>query len=165
MGLSDFPCPSIAGLWSPTFPARPLGPSPVRGHGISRFSRMEGPLVPEVSDRAGSPVHSPCRARVCCLPLRTTASAPWVHLISRLDTPPECTSVNASPAPLRTPAHDSRSPWLAKPSVRDSSILTSMPVYPGAMSFRQVQPREPIERHPASILQEPDHARHRRIVL
>src|SRR5438874_1777437 len=34
-------------------------------------------------------------------------------------TPPTSPSVNASPASSRTPAHDSRSPWIATPSMQD----------------------------------------------
>ena len=117
MGLSDSPRPCIAGVRPTAFPARPSGPSPEGGHGVSRFSRMEFPHVLEVSDRAGSPAHSPWRVRVCCLPLKTTASAPWFNLISRLNTPPVCAPVNASPVPSRAPTHDSGSPWLAGPSV------------------------------------------------
>ena len=118
MGLSDFPCPCIAGLRSSTFPARPSGPSPrgrtrdlpVLAHGVSTRARRS-------PTAQGRPAHSPWRTRPCCLPLRTTASAPWLHLFSRLNTPPVCAPVNASPAPSRGPTHDSGSPWLARPSV------------------------------------------------
>src|SRR6266576_1979718 len=37
-------------------------------------------------------------------------------------TQPASPSVNASPAPSRTPAHDSRSPWIATPSMQDVSM-------------------------------------------
>jgi hypothetical protein len=99
-GLSDFPCPCIAGGWSMTFPARPAAFWAVGGHGISRFSRIELPHVLEVCDRAGPLERSPFRARMFCLPLATTASAPCSHLVSRLDTPPVCSPVNASPLSL-----------------------------------------------------------------
>src|SRR5438874_13346092 len=39
-------------------------------------------------------------------------------------TPPTSPSVNASPASSRTPAHDSRSPWIATPSMQD--VLMSL---------------------------------------
>src|SRR5439155_21831791 len=71
----------------------------------------------QVFDRAGSIVRSPCCAQSCGLPLRTTASAPWLHLVSRLNTPPVCSPVNASPASLRTSPHDPRPSWLARPSM------------------------------------------------
>src|SRR6266516_7447829 len=37
-------------------------------------------------------------------------------------TQPASPSVNASPAPSRTPPHDSRSPWIATPSMQDVSM-------------------------------------------
>src|SRR6266480_377799 len=37
-------------------------------------------------------------------------------------TQPASPSVNASPAPSRTPTHDSRSPWIATPSMQDVSM-------------------------------------------
>lgn len=36
----------------------------------------------------------------------STASAPWTINISRLNTLPACSPVNASPEPSRTPTHD-----------------------------------------------------------
>jgi hypothetical protein len=53
-------------------------------------------------------------------------------VITRLHTLPACAPVNASPAALRRPAHDSGSPWVASPSVYSSFICSSLPVYPGA---------------------------------
>src|SRR5438309_1420457 len=52
--------------------------------------------------------------------------------ISRLDTPPACTLVNASRPTLRLFAHDSGPVWLARPSPYGSFIHYSTPVYPGA---------------------------------
>jgi hypothetical protein len=52
--------------------------------------------------------------------------------ISRLNGRPTRTPVNASPAPSRTPTHDSGPPWIATPSMQGSLIPFSMPVYPGA---------------------------------
>src|SRR6266566_9240499 len=37
-------------------------------------------------------------------------------------TQPASPSVNASPAPSQTPTHDSRSPWIATPSMQDVSM-------------------------------------------
>ena len=56
-----------------------------------------------------------------------------VAIISQLNTLPACASVNASMAALRLVMHDSRSGWLAKPFLYDSSIHYSTPVYPGAL--------------------------------
>jgi hypothetical protein len=53
-------------------------------------------------------------------------------LISRLNTLPERTPVNASTTPSRVPPHDSGPSWVASPSMYDSLIRYSMPVYPGA---------------------------------
>jgi hypothetical protein len=92
---------NAGGLRSSTFPARPLGPSPRGGDGFSRFSPIECPHALEVFDRAGSRVHSPWRAPACGLPRCTTASSPWLRLVSRLDIPPVGAPVNVSPALLR----------------------------------------------------------------
>ena len=51
-----------------------------------------------------------------------------VDLISRLNTLPERTPVNASPPSSRTAAHDSGTSWFATPSTLDSFIPFSMPV-------------------------------------
>src|SRR6266481_7457672 len=53
-------------------------------------------------------------------------------LISQLDVPPACAPVNASRPALRLAAHDSGSGWLATPSLCDSFIHCSTPIYPGA---------------------------------
>ncbi len=50
------------------------------------------------------------------------ASAPWSFGISRLDTQPARSPVNASPEALRPPAHDSGPVWVATPSPYDSFI-------------------------------------------
>jgi hypothetical protein len=55
-----------------------------------------------------------------------------VSMISEFHTQPACTPVNASPASLRPPAHDSGSGRFATPSLRGSFIRDSKPVYPGA---------------------------------
>jgi len=55
-------------------------------------------------------------------------------MISELDTWPMSSPVNASPAALRPPAHDSGPRWCAIPFLCGSLIRYSMPVYPGAFS-------------------------------
>jgi hypothetical protein len=59
--------------------------------------------------------------------------------LSRLNTRPARTSVNASMTPSRTPPHDSRPLWLAKPSTYDSFIHYTLPVYPGAQRIDHEQ--------------------------
>ncbi len=56
-----------------------------------------------------------------------------VAIISQLNTQPACAPVNASPAALQLPTHDSGSGWLATPFLCDSFIHNSTPVYPGAL--------------------------------
>jgi len=46
-------------------------------------------------------------------------------MISRLVARPTSPSVNPSPAPYGTPTHDSRSPWIATPSMQDVSCPSS----------------------------------------
>lgn len=53
-------------------------------------------------------------------------------MISRLNTSPTRTPVNASPTPSRTSTHDSGPSWVATPSMCGSFIRFSTPVYPGA---------------------------------
>jgi hypothetical protein len=85
--------------------------------GTSRFPCEMFPRVRGVSDRAGSDAASPKRQHRCGLRHFSTASAPrstrssrrgaW---ISRLDTRPARTPVNASPTPSRACTHDSGPP-------------------------------------------------------
>ena len=56
--------------------------------------------------------------------------------LSRLNTLPACSPVNASRAALRLPAHDSGPGWLATPYLYDSFIRDFPPVYPGALQLR-----------------------------
>ncbi len=80
---------------------------------ISRFPCKVFPPMLGVSDRARSPRVSRYRRAGCCLPLPAKASAPRsISAISRLNTQPERTPVNASPWPLRTSMHDSEPEWV-----------------------------------------------------
>ena len=83
-----------------------------------------------VSDCAGSEDGSPMTPP----PVLPSASHNSVGtpegLISQLDGWPACAPVNASPAALRPPPHDSGSGWLAGPSRCDSFIRYSLPVLP-----------------------------------
>lgn len=107
--------------------------------GISRFPYEMFPRVRGVSDRAGSSAASPMRQHQCGLRLVSTASAPRSARalqhganISRLNTRPARTPVNASPASSRVHTHDSGPPWLARPSTYDSFIHNTSPVLTGA---------------------------------
>src|SRR5262245_27974429 len=65
-------------------------------------------------------------------------------VISELHTWPVRTPVNASPASLRTQAHDSGPKWCATPFLCGSLIRYSLPVYPGAFLdhfIRSIQQR------------------------
>jgi len=80
--------------------------------GISRFPSKVFPRVRGVCDRAGSGAASPMRQRRCGLWCVSTTSAPrtardrsrgaW---ITRLNTRPARTPVNASPSPSRMTTH------------------------------------------------------------
>src|SRR6266496_1799695 len=102
------------------------------GRRISRFSRRLLPCMPGVSDLAGYLHALPLRRVGCGLPHLLTRSASRSKFISRLNTLPARSPVNASPAPLRAPVHDSGPSWLAKPLTYDSFIHYNLPVYPGA---------------------------------
>ncbi len=109
---------------SSDFPMRPAAPLAAGGRGISRFPCEVLPCVLGVSDRAGSLRVSRKRREECGLPPVSTASAPrsWNPLISRLNTRPAHSPVNASPPTSRSTAHDSGPVWLAKPSPYETSI-------------------------------------------
>src|SRR5688500_2513541 len=96
-------------LASLDFPIRPVAPSVTGEHGISRFSREVFLCMQRVFDRAGYPNLLPWRGMGCGLPLTGTASAPRIIVISRLNSSPAHTPVNASRPPLRATAHDSGS--------------------------------------------------------
>src|SRR5206468_3094481 len=106
------------------FPTRPAGPSPTGGQGLSRFSREACRRMHGVSDRAGLPGVSRYRRPGCGLPLTSTASASRSKVLSRLNTRPAPSPVNASRPSSRTVAHDSGPVWVAIPSpwVRSRSL-------------------------------------------
>src|SRR5437867_4327516 len=117
------------------FPMRPSSPLLAGGRGISRFPCAVRPGMHGVSDRAGSGRPSRSRGVRCGLPLLLTASAPRSTRgrnhggsISRLNTRPALSPVNASPSPLRATTHDSGPVWVATPSPYDSFIRYTAPV-------------------------------------
>ena len=115
------------------FSMRPT-PHLVGGRRISRFSRRLLPCMPGVSDLAGYPRALPLRHAGCGLPLLSTGSASRFNSISRLNTLPARSPVNASALPLRAPPHDSGPLWLANPLTYDSFIHYNLPVYPGDLT-------------------------------
>ena len=109
------------------------------GAEISRFPCEMFSRVHGVSDRAEFATASPKRPQRCGLRHPLTASAPRLAhgsrhgtLISRLNTRPARTPVNASPTASRLCTHDSGPPWLAKLSTYDSFIHDISPVLTGA---------------------------------
>jgi len=110
------------------FPTRPAAPSATGGQGLSRFSREVCRCVHGVSDRAGLPGVLRYRRPGCGLPRTSTASASRSEVLSRLNTRPAPSPVNASRPPLRAPAHDSGPVWVATPSPCDSFIHYTSPV-------------------------------------
>src|SRR6266481_1726351 len=67
------------------------------------------------------------------------------RLISQLDIPPACAPVNASRTALRLAAHDSGAGWLATPSLCDSFIHYSIPIFTGAPT-RHAGPHRAVQR-------------------
>ncbi len=113
------------------------------GRGTFRFPCEMFPRVRGVCDRPGSaallPSGSLPRLHRCGLRCVSTTSAPrspqdrspgpW---ITRLNTRPARTPVNASPTPSRMCTHDSGPPYVAKPSTYDSFIHNTSPASTGA---------------------------------
>ena len=118
------------------FPTRPAAPSAAGEHRTSRFSCEMFPYVHGVSDRAGPGRISRYRCARWSLPLLLATSACRSKFLSRLNTRPARTPVNASTLSLRGAPHDSGPLWVAKPSAYDSFIHNTSPVYPGAQGER-----------------------------
>jgi hypothetical protein len=78
------------------------------------------------------------RVKLAIAPAAVWPSVTWYDvgtpdaIISQLNALPTCAPVNASMAALRLATHDSGSGWVATPSLYDSFIHDSTPVYPGA---------------------------------
>src|SRR5208282_839795 len=99
-----------------------------RYHGTSRFSSKVFPYMHGVYDRARPGCISRWRCPRCCLPPQPTASASRRSALSRLNTRPAPTPVNASTIPSRESPHDSGPLWVASPSTYDSFIHYTSPV-------------------------------------
>ena len=110
------------------FPTRPGALTAPGGQGISRFPRKVLPYVHGVSDRAGPRCTSPWRCTRCSLPLSPTASASRSKFLTRLNTRPARSLVNASTPPSRAAPHDSGPMWVATSHSYDSFIHYTSPV-------------------------------------
>src|ERR1700732_3009857 len=97
------------------FPMRPEATAAPGGHGISRFPREVSAYVHGVCDRAGLWHTSRYRCTRWGLPLLLTASAARRKKLTRLNTRPVRSPVNASTPPLRAAPHDSGPMWVASP--------------------------------------------------
>src|SRR5216683_2179671 len=95
------------------FPTRPKATAALGELGISRFPREVSAYVHGVSDRAGLWHASRYRRTRWGLPLLLTASASRSNCLTRLNTRPARSPVNASTPPLRAAPHDSGPMWVA----------------------------------------------------
>src|SRR6266700_6582553 len=100
---------------SSDFPMRPRANSALEERGTSRFPCEVFRYVLGVFDRAGLGCASLYRCIRCCLPLLLTASASRRNRLSRLNTRPAPSPVNASAPPSRAAPHDSGPVWIAIP--------------------------------------------------
>src|SRR5882762_6732774 len=107
------------------FPMRPKATAARGGLGISRFPREVSAYVLGVSDRAGLWHTWRYRCTRWGLPLLLTASASRRKVLTRLNTRPARSPVNASTPPLRAAPHDSGPMWVANPLSYDFFIHTS----------------------------------------
>src|SRR6266481_5103053 len=110
------------------FPMRPKATAARGGLGISRFPREVSAYVHGVSDRAGLWHTSRYRCTRWGLPLSPTASASRSNCLTRLNTRPARSPVNASTLPLRAAPHDSEPMWVASSHSYDFCIHYTSPV-------------------------------------
>src|SRR5207245_4052044 len=121
------------------FPMRPQTYSVWGERGISRFPREVLPYVHGVCDRAGLRCTSRYRCTGWGLPLSPTASASRRKVLTRLNTRPARSLVNASTPPSRAAPHDSGPMWVATSHSYDSFIHYTSPVLTGAQGDRHDQ--------------------------
>src|SRR6266436_5914896 len=112
------------------FPMRPRASAVLGEPGISRFPREVLPYVHRVCDRAGLRCTSRYRCTRWGLPLSPTASASRSEFLTRLNTRPARSLVNASTPPSRAAPHDSGPMWVAISHSYDFCIHYTSPVYP-----------------------------------
>src|SRR6267154_626644 len=110
------------------FPMRPRANATLDELGISRFPSEVSPYVHGVSDRAGLWHTSQYRCTRWGLPLSPTASASRRKILTRLNTRPARSPVNASTPPLRAAPHDSGPMWVATSHSYDFCIHYTSPV-------------------------------------
>src|SRR6266567_498664 len=115
---------------SSDFPMRPRANSALEERGTSRFPCEVFRYVLGVFDRAGLGCASLYRCIRCCLPLLLTASASRRNRLSRLNTRPAPSPVNASAPPSRAAPHDSGPVWIAIPLPYETFIHYTSSVCP-----------------------------------
>src|SRR6202050_3106982 len=112
------------------FPMRPRATAALGEPGISRFPFEVLLYVHGVCDRAGLQCTSRYRCTGWSLPHLLTASASRSKFLTRLNTRPARSLVNASTPPSRAAPHDSGPMWVATSHSCDSFIHYTSPVYP-----------------------------------
>src|SRR4029077_14731878 len=122
------------------FPMRPRATAALGELGISRFPFEVLPSVHGVCDRAGLWHTSRYRCTGWGLPLSPTASASRSNCLTRLNTRPAHSLVNASTPPSRAAPHDSGPMWVATSHSYDSFIHYTSPVYPAHRRTNDAQP-------------------------
>ena len=110
------------------FPMRPKATAALGRPGISRFPNEVSAYVLGVSDRAGLKHTSRYRCTRWGLPHLLTASASRSEFLTRLNTRPVRSPVNASTPPLRAAPHDSGPMWVASSHSYDFCIHYTSPV-------------------------------------
>src|SRR6202158_4988015 len=114
------------------FPMRPTATAPLGRPGISRFPSEVSAYVHGVSDRAGLWHTSRYRCTRWSLPHTPRASASRSNCLSRLNTRPARSPVNASTPPSRAAPHDSGPMWVANPLSCDFFIHYNLAGLTGA---------------------------------
>src|SRR6266436_6242199 len=125
------------------FPTRPKATAALGEHGISRFPSEVSAYVHGVSDRAGLWHTSRYRCIIWRLPPSPTASASRRKILTRLNTRPARSPVNASTLLLRAAPHDSGPMWVATSHSYDFCIHYTSPVLTGAQGESNVRLQTP----------------------
>jgi len=110
------------------FPMRPRATAALGELGISRFPREVSLYLHGVSDRAGLWRTLRYRCTRWGLPPAPTASASRRKVLTRLNTRPAHSPINASTPPLRAAPHDSGPMWVATSHSYDFCIHYTSPV-------------------------------------
>jgi hypothetical protein len=119
------------------FPMRPKATAALGELGISRFPSEVLPCVHGVCDRAGLWHTSRYRCTGWGLPHLLTASASRSNCLTRLNTRPARSLVNASTPPSRAAPHDSGPMWVVTSHSYDTFIHYTSPVLAGAQGERR----------------------------